>query len=116
MKNPHILQTSHFRGKSVTQKYRHLDYLQSVWVYHHLYQLPKQVSNLSSSKQALEMRERHQKSNVTLVPHFLSLLLAGPHLLFRISAYLYALYVKGRVRTPVKVKRRNLYLKKLILG
>eukprot|EP00253_Pinus_taeda_P003265 PITA_03265 len=44
------------------------------------------------------MRERHQKRNVTLVPHFLSLLPAGPHLLFRISAYLYTMYVKGRVR------------------
>ena len=62
------------------------------------------------------MRERHQKGNVTLVPHFLLLLPAGLHVLFKLYAYLYALYVKGRVRTPVKVKRRNLYLKKLILG
>ena len=44
---------------TVTQKYRHHDYLQSVWVYHHLYCPPKQVSDLSSSNQALEMRERH---------------------------------------------------------
>jgi len=45
--------------RTVTQKYRHHDYLQSVWVHHHLYCPPKQVSDLSSSSQALEMGERH---------------------------------------------------------
>ena len=43
----------------ITQKYRHLDYLQLVQVHHHLYYPPKQVSDLSSSNQVLEMGERH---------------------------------------------------------
>jgi len=39
------------------KKYCHHDYLQSVWVYHHPYCPPWQVTNLSSSCQALKMRE-----------------------------------------------------------
>ena len=73
-------------------------------------------SQTSALQNKLWKWEKDIKSNVTWVPHFLSLLPAGPHPLFRVPAYLYALYVKGRVRTPVKVKRRNFYLKKLTLG
>jgi len=113
--HPHLLQTSHFRGKSVTQKYRHHDYLQSVWVYHHLYCPPKQVSDLSSSCQALKMRERLLKINKALVPHFLSLLPAVLHPLFMLPANLPALSVKVWVRTPMKVKKALVYYKKLSL-
>jgi hypothetical protein len=56
------------------------------------------------------------KINITLVPHFLLLLPADPHSLFIIPAYLHALSVKGWVRTPVKVKKAQVYPKKLTFG
>ena len=56
------------------------------------------------------------KINITLVPHFLLLLPADLHPLFIIPAYLHAVSVKGWVRTPVKVKKAQVYPKKLTFG
>ena len=56
------------------------------------------------------------KINKTLILHFLSLFPAGPHPLFILPAYLHALYVKGWVRTPVKVKKAQVYSKKTHFG
>ena len=46
----------------------------------------------------------------------LSTLPACTHFKFIIHAYLYALYVKGWVRTLVKVKMREFHLKKITCG
>jgi len=101
--------------ESVTQNNCHHDYLQSVWVHHHPYYPPWQVSDLSSSCQALKMRESPLKNNKALVPHFLLMLLAVPHLFFVLPVDLPALSLKGWVRTPVKVKKGQVYLQKTYL-
>ena len=56
------------------------------------------------------------KINITLVPNFLLLLRAEPHLFFILPAYLHVLSVKGWVRTPVKIKKAQVYTKKLTFG
>ena len=56
------------------------------------------------------------KINKALVPHFLSLLPAVPHLLFTKTADLPALSLKVWVRTPVKVKKAQVYSKKTHFG
>lgn len=51
-----------------------------------------------------------------MVLHFLLLLSAVLHPKFMLPANLPALYVKGWVWTPVKVKRRKFNFKKLTCG
>ena len=51
-----------------------------------------------------------------MVPHFLSLSPAVPHLLFTKTVDLPTLSQKVWVRTPVKVKKVQVYSKKLTLG
>ena len=96
-------------------KYCHHDYLQLVWVHHHPYCPPWEVSHLRSSCQALKKRESPLKINKSLVPHFPLLLPAVPHPMFVLPTDLPALYLKGWVRTPVKVKRVQVYLQKTYL-
>ncbi|MDW3502990.1 hypothetical protein NQ272_27945, partial [Escherichia coli] len=56
------------------------------------------------------------KINKTLVLQFLSLLPACLHPLFILPVYLHALFIKRWVCTPVKVKKAQVYSKKLTLG
>lgn len=65
---------------------------------------------------SFENERKTLKINKALVPHFLSLLPVVPHPLFMLPADLPALSVKGWVRTPVKVKKVQVYSKKLTLG
>ena len=47
-----------------------------------------------------------------MFPHFLLLLPMVPHSMFVLLAYLPTLYLKGWVRTLVKVKKAQVYLQK----
>ena len=64
---------------------------------------------------SLENGRKSFKKHKTLVPHFLLLLPAVPHSMFMSPANLPALYLKGWVRTPRKVKRCKFNFKKLYL-
>jgi len=55
------------------------------------------------------------ESNKSLVPHFLLLLPAVPHPMFVLPAGLTTQYLKGWVRTPVKVKKAQVYFQKTYL-
>ena len=79
------------------------------------------LSSLASLKTQLFMSsfENERKSlkiNKALVPHFLLLLPAVPHPMVMLPADLPALSLKEWVRTPVKVKKAQVYSKKLTLG
>ena len=79
------------------------------------------LSSLASLKPQLFMssfgnERKTLKIIKALVPHFLSLLPAVPHPLFILPADLLALSLKDWVWTPVKVKKAQVYSKKLTLG
>jgi len=78
------------------------------------------LSSLASLRPQLFMsnfkkRESPLKNNKSLVSHFLLLFPAVPHPLFVLPADLPALSLKGWVRTPVKVKKAQVYLQKTYL-
>ena len=79
------------------------------------------LSSLSSLIPLLFMssfkKERKSlKTCLSLGTQVLSTFLVYTHSKLIVPAYLYALYVKGWVRTPVKFKRREFHLKKVTCG
>ena len=90
-------------------KYCHHDILQSVWVYHHSHFPPMQVLNLNSSCQAFKNERKSLKISKTLVSHFILALPIVSHPLIMSPVDLPSLCLKERVRTPVQIKKVQVY-------